>query len=79
MDWTAGSGGKGKRAAGAIAMETDKHSRYHGNESGGSDRPRSDPHVRLYPYSPYGCAGHSAPLSLKGCTKEQISSSKYYL
>ena len=28
--------------------------------------------VRLYPYSPYGCAGHSAPLSLKGCTNDKI-------
>ena len=29
-----------------------------GNELCGSDRLRSDPNVRLYPYSPYGCAGY---------------------
>ena len=68
---------QGKVGYGSYCYETMwlagiKHSRYHGNESGGLDRPRSDPNVRLYPYSLYGCAGYSAILSLKGCTNDKI-------
>ena len=29
------------------------------------NHPRSEPNVRLYPYSPYGCAGHS-PIDVIG-------------
>ena len=33
---------------------------------------RSDPNIRLYPYSPYGCAGHSAPSLERGVLTNKI-------
>ena len=60
-DGIAGSEGKGKLAGGAAAMDSNVVSlqinmQVPCNESDGSDRPPSEPNLRLYPYSQYGCA-----------------------
>ena len=65
VDGTEGWGreGEGKSCAGAkgIAMRL---AYYGGNESNGADRPWSNPYVRLYPYSPFGCAGHRPTVTM---------------